>query len=87
MENSIIYFLVFNSNNNFNDESWNDLQLLTTHNLMVGDIINLEKEAYSDSLTKDFETCIFEIVSRTFTSDSDNDSTGGIIKLILKPID
>ena len=85
MENSIIYFIEIASDQLSSDKLWGFLELETTYNLFVGDVINFVNKPYSNKLVKDYKTYSFEIISRQFTADDDHENNGGVITLVVKP--
>lgn len=85
MENLIIYFLKISSDTPLNDNLYDLLELETTYNLCIGDVINLTNKPYSEKLVEDYKTSFFEIVGRMFISDDDNENNGGVMTLIIKP--
>lgn len=85
MENQIIYFLEISSENRFIDDSYGLLELETTYNLSIGDLINIKNKPYSGKLIEDYKTYLFEIVDRIFISDDDNENNGGVMTLVIIP--
>lgn len=85
MENSIIYFLKLSSEKPHIDDFYNLLDLETTYNLSVGDVINLKNKPYSDNLVQDYQTYLFKIIDRVFLSDDDNENNGGVLTLSVVP--
>ena len=64
---------------------WNDFQMETTANLIVGDIINFRNEKCNEDLIKDFNTNKFIVKQREFICDSDLENIGGVFNLYVKP--
>lgn len=45
-----------------NDDLYDLLELETTYNLCIGDVINLKNKPYTEKLLEDYKTYFFEIV-------------------------
>jgi hypothetical protein len=85
MENSIIYFLKISSKNPANDDLYDLLELETTFNLCIDDVINLKNKPYCDKLVEDYNTYFFKIVGRMFISDDEHENNGGVLTLVMEP--
>lgn len=85
MENAVIYFFKISSENPNIDNLYDLLELETTYNLFIGDVVNLKNKSYCQNLEEDYKTYFFEIIGRMFVSDDDNENYGGVLTLVIKP--
>lgn len=86
MDNINYYFLQFASNDPKLNIEWDDLQIDTTANLLIGDILTLEKESFTEQLISDFGTIMFVIRKRVFKFDNGFENVGGVFRLYIEPL-
>ncbi len=77
------YFIYFPLDKEDDGES---LQIITTANLVVGDILNFQKEDECEKIFEQFKTKEFLIKKRVFISDPYDENVGGIFNLHVEPI-
>lgn len=86
MENYNFYFLQFMIQDKNLCKRWNNTEIQTTANLVLGDVLNFRNEPYNDDLIRDFQAKEFIVKKRVFLYNSDFDNVGGIFQLYIEPI-
>ena len=86
MDNTNYYFLQIVSSTSDLTDKWNETQINTTANLLIGDIINFKAEKFNTELISDFGAEEFLVIKRVFLYDSSFENVGGVFLLYLQPI-
>lgn len=68
------------------EDDGGSLQIVTTANLVVGDILNFQKEDEGEKIFEQFKTKEFLIKKRVFISDPYDENVGGIFSIYVEPI-
>ncbi|AIL44425.1 MULTISPECIES: hypothetical protein [Elizabethkingia] len=67
------------------EDDGGSLQIVTTANLVVGDILNFQKEDEGEKIFEQFKTKEFLIKKRVFISDPYDENVGGVFSLYVEP--